>query len=173
MIIWITGLSGTGKTTLGRSLYNDLKKKHKNTMWFDGDTMREFLGNNKKYDKNSRIIQYQNMIRIVSFCYAQKINIIVTALYFNSYIYKNNRKLFKNYYQIYLKSKIKTLIERDNKGIYSKNLNKKKPNIVGHDIKWNMPMGSNLTINNFFNLNINTVKNKVLKKIKRKINKFY
>ena len=172
MIIWITGLSGAGKTTLGESIYKWLKKKHENTMWFDGDTMREFFDNNKNYDKNSRLKQYKNMINLVNFCYSQKINIIITALYFNPYIFKNNKKMFKNYFQIYLKSNIQNLINRDNKGIYSKNLNKKKPNIVGYDIKWNVPKGSNLVIENFFKLKVNKIRNQIIKKIKKKINKF-
>ena len=142
-------------------------------MWFDGDTMREFLGNNKKYDKISRINQYKNMIRLVRFCYGQKINIIVTALYFNSYIFKNNKKYFKNYFQIYLRSDVKKLIKRNNKGIYSKNLKKKIPNIVGVDIKWKMPKGSNLIIQDFFEKNKNKITKKILQKVKKKINKFH
>ena len=112
------------------------------------------------------------MINLVNFCYSQKINIIITALYFNPYIFKNNKKMFKNYFQIYLKSNIQNLINRDNKGIYSKNLNKKKPNIVGYDIKWNVPEGSNLVIENFFNLKVNKIRNQIIKKIKKRINKF-
>lgn len=172
MIIWITGLSGAGKTTLAKSIFKSLRKVYKNTLWFDGDTMREFLGKNNKYDKSSRIKQYQNMVKFVKFCHDQRINIIVSALYFNNYIFKNNKKIFKNYYQIYLKSNINELIRRDSKKVYSRNLKKKTPNIVGFDIKWNMPKGSNMIINNFYNLNSNKLKSKLIKIFKKKINKF-
>ena len=62
------------------------------------------------------------MISIAKFCYEQKINIIISVLYFNNFIFKNNKKIFKNYFQIYLKSNIKDLIRRDSKKIYSKNI---------------------------------------------------
>ena len=47
MIIWITGLSGAGKTTLAKALYNDVKKKFPNTLWIDGDIIRKHYQNTK------------------------------------------------------------------------------------------------------------------------------
>ena len=125
MIIWITGLSGAGKTTLAKALYNDVKKKFPNTLWIDGDIIRKHYQNTKKYDQKSRIEQYKKMINIAKFCYDQKLNVIISVLYFNNFIFKNNKKLFKNYFQIYLKADIKDLVRRDYKKLYSKNINKK------------------------------------------------
>ena len=81
MIIWITGLSGAGKTTLAKTLYKDLKKKIPNTLWIDGDNLRKHFQNTKKYDQKSRIEQYKKMIRLAKFCYDQKINIIVSVFF--------------------------------------------------------------------------------------------
>jgi len=169
MIIWITGLSGAGKTTLAKALYKDLKKKIPNTLWIDGDILRKHFQNTKKYDQKSRIKQYKKMLTVAKFCYDQKINVIVSALYFNNFIFKNNKKIFKNYYQIYLKSDIKDLIRRDSKKIYSKNINKKKPFLVGVDIKWNEPKKSDIIIKNFFNKNVSLVKKNILIKINKKL----
>ena len=47
----------------------------------------------KKYDQKSRIRQYKKMISIAKFCYDQKINVIVSALYFNDFVFKNNKKI--------------------------------------------------------------------------------
>ena len=69
-----------------------------------------------------------------------------------------------------MNSNIHTLIKYDNKKIYKTNLKKKKPNIVGYDIKWENPKKPDLEIKDFFLLNKrNTnllVKSKILKKIK-------
>lgn len=172
MVIWITGLSGAGKTTLAQSIYKLLKKKYKNLIWFDGDTMRDLNEKNNKYDKESRIQQYNKLIKFVNFCHDQKINVIVSALYFNKNLEKNNKKLFKYYFQIYLRSNIKELIKRNNKKIYSKNLKKKIPNIVGYDIKWYEPIDSNLVINDFYKKKVKKISEGIAKNIKRKINKF-
>jgi len=169
MIIWITGLSGSGKTTLAEALYKDLKKKFPNTLWIDGDILRKHFKNTKKYDKKSRLLQYKKMIRMAKFCYDQKINIIISVLYFNNFIFKNNKNLFKNYFQIYLKTDIKDLIKRDFKKMYSKNINKKRPFLVGVDIKWNEPKKSDLVIEDFYKKKVNLIKKKILNKIIKKL----
>ena len=109
------------------------------------------------------------MIRLAKFCYEQKINIIISVLYFNDFIFKNNKKIFKNYFQIYLKANIKDLIKRDYKKVYSKNINKKKPFLVGVDIKWNEPKKPDLIIENFFNKKVNLVKRSILTKITNRL----
>ena len=45
MVIWIIGLSGSGKTTIGKLIYKSLLKKRKNTVFLDGDEMRAVWGN--------------------------------------------------------------------------------------------------------------------------------
>ena len=41
MIIWLIGLSGSGKTTIGKELYAIHKEEYKNTIFLDGDILRE------------------------------------------------------------------------------------------------------------------------------------
>ena len=43
MIIYITGLSGAGKTTLAKAPYKSIKKKFPNTIWIDGDNLRKLI----------------------------------------------------------------------------------------------------------------------------------
>ena len=62
MIIFLTGLSGAGKTILANSLHKDIKKKNPNTVWIDGDVLRQHFKNTKKYDQKSRMDQYKNLI---------------------------------------------------------------------------------------------------------------
>ena len=38
---WITGLSGAGKTTIGKSLYQYLLQKKSNVVFLDGDILRQ------------------------------------------------------------------------------------------------------------------------------------
>ena len=40
-VYWITGLSGAGKTTIGKLLYNRIKDKKDNVIFLDGDVLRE------------------------------------------------------------------------------------------------------------------------------------
>ena len=65
MIIWITGLSGSGKTTISKALYKKYKSKIKNLVCVDGDVIRELYDNDLDYDEQSRIKQ---IIRIQKLC---------------------------------------------------------------------------------------------------------
>lgn len=40
-VYWITGLSGAGKTTIGKIFYEKLRRKYANTVFLDGDMLRE------------------------------------------------------------------------------------------------------------------------------------
>jgi len=83
---------------------------------------------------------------------------------------KLTKKNFNNYFLIYLNSNFETLTKFDSRKIYKKNLNKKKPNIVGYDIKWEGPKKPHLEIKDFILLNkksINEIiKSKIIKKLK-------
>tara|TARA_B100000989_G_C19346368_1_gene387167 strand:- start:185 stop:703 length:519 start_codon:yes stop_codon:yes gene_type:complete len=172
MIIWITGLSGSGKTTLGRSVYTYYKKKFSNTLWFDGETTNLLTDDKRSYDKKSRIKQLKKNIKFYEFCYKQKINLIVSCLYIDKNFEKKNKKKFKKYFQIYLKANIKDLIKRDAKKMYEKNLKKRKPNIVGYDIKWSGPKISNMIIKNSYEQNLKFLTKKIIDKTKNSFNKF-
>ena len=52
MVIWIIGLSGSGKTTIGKLIYKSLLKKRKNTVFLDGDEMRAVWGNDLGHKLN-------------------------------------------------------------------------------------------------------------------------
>jgi adenylylsulfate kinase-like enzyme len=172
MIIWITGLSGSGKTTLGKSIYKFYKKHYPNTLWFDGETTNLLTDKSRGYDKHSRINQLKKNLKFYEFCYKQKINLIISCLYIDKNFEKLNRKKFKKYFQIYLKSNIQDLIKNDSKNMYKKNLTKKKPNIMGYDIKWNEPKYSDIIINNSYQQKLNLTLKKVLDKTKKNFNKF-
>ena len=81
MIIWITGISGVGKTTLAKKLYGTLRKKSKNIVHIDGDQFRKMLNNDLGYSLKDRDINAQRIINFVKFLNQFKINVIVSNIY--------------------------------------------------------------------------------------------
>ena len=47
-VIWITGLSGSGKTTIAKIIYGKLKTKYSNIKYLDGDSIRKKFKIKKK-----------------------------------------------------------------------------------------------------------------------------
>ena len=52
MIIWITGISGAGKTTLAKAVVEKLKENSSNVINLDGDIIRDLFEDNTNYNMN-------------------------------------------------------------------------------------------------------------------------
>ena len=63
MVIWIIGLSGTGKSYLARKIFKNLKNKKK--IIIDGDEVRKYITKNLKYSKKDRL---KNSLLIMNLC---------------------------------------------------------------------------------------------------------
>ena len=77
-----------------------------------------------------------------------------------------NRNNIKNYVEIYIKTPLDFLIERDTKNLYNKSLTKKINNVVGIDIKFEEPLNPNIVIVNDGKVSIEELALDLLKKIK-------
>ena len=67
MIIWITGISGSGKTTIASRLIKKYKNDIKNLVNVDGDVIRGLYDNDLNYDLDSRITQIKRIQKVCLF----------------------------------------------------------------------------------------------------------
>ena len=166
-LIWITGLSGSGKTTIGREVYNKIKKKYSNTIFLDGDNFREIFGNDLKYNVQDRLENARRMHKICKFLVNQNINVICSTMSLFKEIHDLNKKNISNYYEIFIECEINELIKRDQKGLYSKALKEKKNDVVGINFSYDKPVNPNLIIDNTKKDNIKKKNEKILNLIKK------
>jgi cytidine diphosphoramidate kinase len=174
MVIWITGISGTGKSTLGKVLFSKVKKKNPSTIFFDGDQFRKIFQNDINYTLKDRDINAIRLTRLVKSLSEQKVNIIISANLTNIKFRKWMRKNVKNYYEIYISASLKSLLKRDYKKLYSKAINKKIKNVVGVDLPFKEPKTSDLYLENNKDKKVflNHI-NKVIQDIKKKNFSFF
>lgn len=159
MIIWISGLSGSGKSYLANQIITKFSKlKFIN---LDGDHVRKSFKINKLnlgYSVTDRKIQVNRLKSIAKILQDQKLNVIVTAVYITNAIIISNRRLFKNYLHIHLEKNIDDLILKNNKKIYS------KKNVIGKDLKENKINNYDIKYNKFLKrIDLNNL----IKKIKK------
>jgi adenylylsulfate kinase-like enzyme len=171
MVIWITGLSASGKTTLAKYYKKYMRKKNYKFILVDGDNVRDIFLNDLDFDEKARFKQITRMQEIAKFLDKQNCNVLVAALYSHPKLLTKNRKLFKDYFEIYLKANIEFLKKREIKKIYQQAMNKKIKNVVGIDIKWHEPKKSNLIFEQKNNFKLKTMCNLINNKIN--INKLY
>ena len=148
MILWITGISGSGKTTIGKFFFNKFKKKHKNTIFLDGDEFRSLFGNDLKYTIKDRDKNAERMIAFVKYLSNQRINLIISANITSKKYRIWCKKNLKNFIQIYIKAKLKSLVKRDYKNLYKRAINKKIKNVIGVDLPFKDPQKIDLLISN-------------------------
>jgi len=67
MVIWITGISGAGKTTISKNLYQQFKCIIPEIVTVDGDEVRNLFGKALGYSEKDRFIQIERVQRIAAF----------------------------------------------------------------------------------------------------------
>ena len=132
-IIWFTGLSGGGKSTLSNSLKIFLKKKRYKVLQVDGDTFRKL----KKYKNNfTKKTIKKNNIKIIKFVKSKMNNydfILVSVISPLRITRQYAKFCFNNkYFEIYVHCSLKILKKRDTKGLYAKADQNKIKNLIGY-----------------------------------------
>lgn len=146
MVIWITGISGAGKTTLTNALYRLLKPQLPQLVALDGDVIRSAFGGDlgfKEADRRLQIQRLQNLAKILS---EQGLVVLVAALYSHPDLLKWNRENLSHYFEIYLDVTLDTVRKRDNKGLYARVARGEMADVVGIDIPWHAPASPDLVL---------------------------
>ena len=157
MVIWIIGLSGSGKTFLANKIFRKISGKK---ILVDGDDVRRYITYKLNYSKNDRELNSILISDLCKFLEIQGFFVICSILSIFRKHQKLNRKKYKNYMQIYLKSDLLTLKRRNNKEIYSE-----KKDVVGKKINFPKPYKNDLVIKNDFTPYKKSILEKILKKI--------
>jgi adenylyl-sulfate kinase len=146
MVVWLTGLSGAGKTTIAEAIVRLAKPHMLNLVLIDGDVLRDLFGTGLGFDEESRKQQIGRIQRLALFLARQNISVIVAALYSNPDLLHWNRTNLPGYFEIYVDTPLATVEQRDTKGLYSKARSGEVQHVVGIDVPWHAPASSDMTI---------------------------
>jgi adenylylsulfate kinase len=139
MVLWLTGLSGAGKTTLCRALWTLLKPGLPELIILDGDAVRAMMGHDLGHDEASRAKQVARLRALAKFLSDQGHVVIVAAVYTRPDLTAESRKTLRGFYQVYLDASLETVKRRDTKGLYAAAADGRTKDVVGVDIPWNPP----------------------------------
>ena len=163
ILFWITGLSGSGKSTIANLIKEKIEKKYGPTIIMSGDDLR-YITNFLKYKKKDRLEFAKTKLKFYKFITDQKINLIFSTISLFDSVRKDNRKIIKNYVEIFINADIGTIIKKNKKELYKK----KKEKIWGVNIKPEFPKNPSIEIKN--DLRVST--KKISKELLIEINKF-
>lgn len=163
-VLWFTGLSASGKSTLANNVEKKLFQFKYHTYLLDGDNVRHGLNKDLGFDEASRV---ENIRRVgeVSKILLHSGLIVVTA-FISPFI--SDRKIVKDlfenntFFEIYIDSSVEVCEKRDPKGLYKKARSGEIKNFTGISSPYEPPKNPDLHIFND-NLTIEEATNQIIK----------
>ena len=147
-VIWMTGLSGSGKTTIAKGVEKHLHSKGIITQILDGDNLRAGINSDLSFssqDRNENIRRVSEISKLFINCGVITINCFISPTI-------KIRKMAKdiigeeNFIEIYIKASIEVCKKRDVKGLYKKAENEKIKNFTGISSPFEVPKNPELEI---------------------------
>jgi len=149
IVIWFTGLSASGKSTIANKLDVELNKKGLRTYILDGDNVRMGLNKDLGFSAESR---KENIRRIseVAKLFADSGTIVMTAFISP---YREDRDsardvIGKDYVEVFVNTPIEECIKRDPKGLYKKAIAGEIKGFTGIDAPYEEPLSSEISLDN-------------------------
>jgi len=148
MVIWIIGMYGAGKTTLGTALYRSLKAERKNVVFINGGDIRAIMGNDLGHTVEERLVNAGRISRLCKYLSDEGLHVIcaVQSLFHSTQQW--NRQNIPEYFEVFLDASFDTLLRRDQKNLYRQALRGSQHNVVGVDIEFVRPLSPDLVIDN-------------------------
>jgi len=148
-VIWLTGLSGSGKTTIALELEKKIFKMGYFVQVLDGDNIRVGISNNLSFSDNDRL---ENIRRISE---VSKLFIDCGIITINCFVSPTNsirnkaKEIIgdKNFIGVYINANLETCEKRDTKGLYKKARMGEIDNFTGISSVFETPDPSFININ--------------------------
>lgn len=142
-VYFFTGLSGAGKTTIGGLFYRRLKTHKPNVVVLDGDQTRIAFGDDIGYSSEDRLRGAYRLFRVCRLLTDQGIDVVCCSISMYEQVRAWNRENLSNYKEIYIRVMKETLLQRNQKGLYTSGRN-----VVGVDLPFDEPKRPDIIVEN-------------------------
>lgn len=147
-LIWFTGLSGSGKSTVANALEQQLFIDCHHTYLLDGDNIRHGLSNDLGFSNDDRV---ENIRRIGE---AAKLFVDAGLIVMTAFIspFKSDRDIARSlveeseFIEVYMSTSLEVCEQRDPKGLYKKARAGIIPHFTGIDSDYEAPLNPELTL---------------------------
>jgi adenylylsulfate kinase len=119
-VIWFTGLSGSGKTTIAHQVEETLLESGVPVEILDGDVVRENLSKGLGFSKEDRDINIRRIAFVAHLLQRNGVFVITAAISPYRAIREEARAMIKDFVEVYAEAPLEVCEERDVKGLYAK-----------------------------------------------------
>ena len=147
-VLWFTGLSGSGKSTIARKLEQTLFARGIHTFFLDGDNLRHGLNGDLGFSEADRVENIRRAAEVAKLAYAHGQLVLCSFISpfaadraFARQILPEGR-----FVEIYVKCDLEVLKRRDPKGLYAKALRGEIPEFTGISSPYEEPQTAELVV---------------------------
>lgn len=131
-VLWLYGLSGSGKSTIANLLERHLHELGRFTVILDGDNLRSGLNKNLGFSDEDRSENVRRSAEVAKLFSSQGIITLVSVITPQESFRKQAREIIgDDFFEIYVKASYETCATRDPKGLYQKAADGKLASFTG------------------------------------------
>ena len=149
-MIWITGLSGAGKSSVGRAVVDRLRTTGACVIFLDGDELRDALGPAARteisYTRGGRVQLAHLYGRLCQMLAAQGMTVVIATISMFNEVYSWNRKNLPGYFEVHVRASEEVRHGRDSKGVYSRQPG--STGTPGGGVDYDEPRSADCTLDN-------------------------
>jgi adenylyl-sulfate kinase len=148
LTLWLTGLSGSGKSTITQALYTklkDLNPKIKIEI-LDGDEIREHLCRDLGFSREDRLKNIERIAFLAGKISKHGVLVIVPVIAPYQSARDLARQLSENFVEVFISASLETVKSRDPKGLYKKALSGEIKNFTGVSDPYEIPENPDILI---------------------------
>ena len=146
LVIWFTGLSGAGKSTIAEKLAPVLRQRGCKVEMLDGDVVRTHLSKGLGFSKEDRDTNIRRIGFVAHLLSRNGVAVICSAISPYREIRDENRAMIGDFVEVFVKCPIDVLAERDVKGLYKKALAGEIKNFTGVSDPYEDPLNAEVVV---------------------------
>jgi adenylylsulfate kinase len=145
-VVWLTGLPGSGKTTIARQLEPELRKLGWLVELLDGDEIRQNLSKGLGFSREDRETHLKRVTYVAKLL--SRNGVAVIAAFISPYrnIREYARKETTNFVEVYVKCSVESCAQRDPKGLYKKAYSGEIKDLTGPQDIYEEPLKPDLIV---------------------------
>jgi adenylylsulfate kinase len=151
LVIWLTGIPASGKTTTARVLHDRSRKRGLRVEILDGDEIRENLSPELGFSSKDRELNAKRVTYISQLLSRNGITTIVALVSPFRSIRDYARRIIGNHFvEVWVKCSVEACSKRDEKGMYKKAFEGSLTNLTGVQDSYEAPVNSEVVIDTEF-----------------------
>lgn len=144
--LWLTGLSGAGKTTIAIELENQLRQRGLYIERLDGDTVREGLTRDLGFSKEDRDKNIERVTFVAKLLSRNGVGTIASFISPYREARQNVRQNTTNFIEVYVNAPLDVCASRDVKGLYAKAFAGELKGFTGVNDPYEAPESPEITV---------------------------